>query len=147
MVLAEDLQDPRNLGALVRVCDGAGVGKLVLRDRGSAPLSAIAVKASAGAAEWLSIERVPNSARYIETMKEEGFWVYGTDPTGEPAWEIDFKGKVLLCIGGEQKGLRSLTRKKCDRMVGLPMRGRVESLNVATAAAAVLFEAVRQRTP
>ncbi|HKI85108.1 MAG TPA: 23S rRNA (guanosine(2251)-2'-O)-methyltransferase RlmB, partial [Thermoanaerobaculia bacterium] len=145
LLLAEDIQDPRNLGALIRVADGAGVGRLLLRDRGSAPLSALAVKASAGAAETLPIERIVNSARIIEESKKEGFWVYGAVPGGEEPWQIDWKGKVLLCIGGEERGLRQRTKALCDRLVGLPMRGSVESLNVATAAAAILYEALRQR--
>jgi 23S rRNA (guanosine2251-2'-O)-methyltransferase len=146
LVLVEDVQDPRNLGALVRVCEGAGVGRLLVRDRGSAPLSPVAVKASAGAAEWLPIERVTNSANALEALKGQGFWVYGVVPGGEPPWQVDLTGPVVLCLGGEEKGLRPRTEGLCDRLLGLPMRGRVESLNLATAASAVLFEAVRQRT-
>lgn len=145
VVLLEDVQDPRNLGALLRVCEGAGVGRVLIRDRGSAPLTPVAVKASAGAAEWLEIERIVNPAQQIEALQEEGFWVYGADADGDPPWEIDLRGRVAICLGGEGKGLRSLTRRRCDRLVGLPMRGRVESLNVATAAAALLYEALRQR--
>lgn len=145
-VLVEDIQDPRNLGALLRVCEGAGVGRVLVRDRGTAPLSATVVKTSAGAAEWLEVERVPNSSAAIERFKKAGFWIYGADPSGRPPWELDLKGPVLLCLGGEEKGLRRLTRRSCDFLVGLPMRGRVESLNVATAAAALLYEALRQRT-
>lgn len=145
-VLVEDVQDPRNLGALLRVCEGAGASKVSIRDRGSAPLSSTVVKTSAGAAEWLEIERVVNSAREIKRAQGEGFWVYGSDPEGDPPWDIDLTGKVLLCLGGEQDGLRAQTRKLCDRLVGLPMRGKIESLNLATAAAALLYEAVRQRT-
>ncbi len=144
-VLLEDIQDPRNLGALLRVFEGAGVGKVLIRDRGSAPLSAAAVKTSAGAADWLDIERITNSAQQMEGLKKQGFWVYGADAGGKPAWEIDLKGPILLCFGGEENGLRQRTRKLCDEMIALPMRGRVASLNVATAAAAVLYEAVRQR--
>ena len=146
VVLAEDVQDPRNLGALLRVCEGAGVGRVLVRHRGSAPLSPAAVKASAGAAEWLPVERVTNSADTIRRLKDEGFWVYGAAAGGRPPWEIDLGGKVALVLGGEEKGLRRLTRELCDELVGLPMRGRVESLNVSTAAAALLYEAVRQRT-
>ena len=146
VVLVEDVQDPRNLGALMRVCEGAGVGRLLIRDRGSAPVSPVAVKASAGASEWLPSERITNSAQAIEALKKDGFWVYGVAPGGEPAWDVDLTGKVALALGGEEKGLRHRTESLCDRLVGLPMRGRVESLNLATAAAAVLYEAVRQRT-
>ena len=87
----------------------------------------------------------PTPRQRIERLKEEGYWVYGTDPEGEPPWEVDLTGKVVLCFGGEEKGLRARTRQLCDRLIGLPMRGRVGSLNISTAAAAVLYEAVRQR--
>ncbi len=145
VVLLEDVQDPRNLGALLRVCEGAGAGRVLIRDRGSAPVSPTVVKTSAGAAEWLAIERIPNTAQALERLKDEGFWVYGTDADGVPPWTVDLTGKVVLCFGGEEKGLRARTRQICDRMIGLPMRGRVGSLNIATAAAAVLYDAVRQR--
>ena len=145
VVLLEDVQDPRNLGAVLRVCEGAGAGRVMIRDRRSAPVSPTVAKTSAGATEWLEIERITNSATEIERLKEQGFWVCGTDPEGDPPWEVDLSGKVVLCFGGEEKGLRSRTRQLCDRMIGLPMRGRVGSLNIATSAAAVLYEAVRQR--
>jgi 23S rRNA (guanosine2251-2'-O)-methyltransferase len=145
LVLVEDVQDPRNLGALLRVCEGAGVGRVLIRDRGSAPLSPAAVKASAGAAEWMDVERVTNSSETIRRLKDEGYWVYGTEAGGRPAWEIDLRGKILLVFGGEEKGMRRLTRELCDDLVGLPMRGRVASLNLATASAAVVYEALRQR--
>jgi 23S rRNA (guanosine2251-2'-O)-methyltransferase len=146
VVLLEDVQDPRNLGAVLRVCEGAGVGRVLIRDRGAAPVSPTVVKTSAGAAEWLGIERIVNSGTELERLKEEGYWVYGTDAGGEAPWDVDLTGKVVLCFGGEEKGLRARTRGICDRLVGLPMRGRVGSLNISTAAAAVLYEAVRQRT-
>lgn len=146
VVLLEDVQDPRNLGALLRVCEGAGVGRVLIRDRGSAPVSPTVAKTSAGATEWLEIERVTNTAAEVQRLKEEGYWIYGTDADGEPPWDLDLAGKVVLLFGGEEKGLRARTRQICDRMVGLPMRGRVGSLNIATAAAAVLYEAVRQRS-
>lgn len=145
LVLLEDVQDPRNLGAVLRVCEGAGVGQVLIRDRGSAPVSPTVAKTSAGASEWLPVERITNTAASLERLKEEGFWVYGTDPDGDLPWEVDLTGKVVLCFGGEEKGLRARTRQICDRMIGLPMRGRVGSLNIATAAAALLYEAVRQR--
>ena len=145
IVLIEDVQDPRNLGAILRICEGAGVGKVLVRDRGAAPISPAVVKTAAGATEWLKIERMVNSAAAIEDLKNDGFWIYGTDPGGLPPWQIDLTGKVVLCFGGEAKGLRARTRKVCDELIGLPMRGAVQSLNVSAAAAAVLFEAVRQR--
>ncbi len=146
VVLLEDVQDPRNLGAVLRVCEGAGVGRVLIRDRGSAPVSPTVAKTSAGASEWLEIERITNTAAEVERLKEQGYWVYGTDADGEPPWDIDLTGKVLILLGGEEKGLRARTRQICDRMIGLPMRGRVGSLNISTATAAILYEAVRQRS-
>jgi 23S rRNA (guanosine2251-2'-O)-methyltransferase len=146
VVLLEDVQDPRNLGALLRVCEGAGVGRVLIRDRGSAPVTPTVTKTSAGATEWLAVERITNSGVELERLKAVGYWVYGTDPAGEPPWEVDLTGPVVLCLGGEEKGLRARTRQICDRTIGLPMAGRVGSLNIATAAAAVLYDAVRQRS-
>jgi len=146
VVLAEDIQDPRNLGALLRVCEGAGVGRVLVRDRGSAPLSATAVKSSAGASEWLDVERIGSSAQRLEQLKKEGYWIYGLAAGGEAPWTVDLTGPIVLCVGGEEDGLRQLTQERCDRLIGLPMHGHVSSLNLATAAAAVLYDAVRQRT-
>lgn len=146
VVLLEDIQDPRNLGALLRVCDGAGVSKVLIRDRGSAPLGPTAIKTSAGATEYVQVERVVNSADAIERYRDQGYWCFGADARGLPAWEVDLSGPTLLCIGGEESGLRQRTREICDQLISLPMRGRVSSLNVATAASALLYEAVRQRT-
>ncbi len=145
LVLLEDVQDPRNLGAVLRVCEGAGVGRVLIRDRGSAPITPAVAKTAAGATEWLPIERITNSAATIEALKKEGFWAYGTDPAGQPPWSVDLTGKLLLCFGGEQQGLRPRTRALCDATIGLPMRGHLGSLNLSTAAAAVLYEALRQR--
>jgi len=146
LVLAEDVQDPRNLGALLRVCEGAGVGRVLLREHGSAPISEAAVKASAGAAAWVELERIGSSAQALSNLKDDGYWIYGLAMEGDPPWQVDLTGKVVICVGGEEEGLRRLTRETCDRLIGLPMRGQVESLNLATAASAVLYEAVRQRS-
>lgn len=145
VVLLEDVQDPRNLGAVLRVCEGAGVGQVLIRDRGSAPITPAVAKTAAGASEWLPIERITNSAATIEGLKQAGYWAYGSDPGGQPPWEVDLTGKVVLCFGGEEKGLRARTRSLCDATLGLPMQGRLASLNIATAAAAILYEALRQR--
>lgn len=146
VVLLEDIQDPRNLGAILRVCDGAGVGRVLVRDRGSAPLTPTVARTAAGASEWVPVERITNTAQELERLKKDGFWIYGAAEGGVPPWQLDLSGKAVLCLGGEEKGLRQRTRDLCDALVGLPMRGKVESLNVATAAAALLYEAVRQRT-
>jgi 23S rRNA (guanosine2251-2'-O)-methyltransferase len=146
LVLVEDVQDPRNLGALMRVCEGAGVGRLLVRDRGSAPLTPAVAKTSAGASEWLPVERISSAANELERLKRDGYWIYGAAAGGEAPWEIDLTGKVVVCLGGEEKGLRQHTREVCDKLIGLPMRGQVQSLNLSTAAAAILYEALRQRT-
>jgi tRNA G18 (ribose-2'-O)-methylase SpoU len=145
IVLLEDVQDPRNLGAVLRVCEGAGVGQVLIRDRGSAPITPAVAKTAAGATEWLAIERITNSAATLESLKKDGFWVYGTDPEGQPPWALDLSGKVVLCFGGEERGLRPRTRSLCDATVGIPMLGQVGSLNIATAAAAILYDTLRQR--
>jgi 23S rRNA (guanosine2251-2'-O)-methyltransferase len=145
IVLLEDVQDPRNLGALLRVCEGTGVGRVLIRDRGSAPISPAVSKTAAGAAEWLAIERMTNSFNALDELKKEGYWIYGAVAGGQAPWTFDLSGKVVLCLGGEEKGLRDRTRKACDGLVSLPMKGHVDSLNVATAAAAILYEIVRQR--
>ena len=145
VVLVEDVQDPRNLGALLRVCEGAGVGRVLIRDRGSAPITPVVEKTAAGAVNWLQIERITNTGQELERLKKDGYWVYGTDASGEPPWSHDLTGKVVLCFGGEEKGLRHRTRGLCDAHIGLPMRGKIESLNLSTAVSAVLFDAVRQR--
>ncbi len=145
VVLVEDVQDPRNLGALLRVCEGAGVGRVLIRDRGSAPLSAAVAGTAAGAVDWLDVERIVNTAREIERFKRDGFWVYGAEAAGEAPWTVDLSGPIVLCIGGEERGLRHRTKSLCDGLLGLPMRGQVESLNLSTAASALLYEAVRQR--
>lgn len=146
VVLAEDVQDPRNLGALLRVCEGAGVGRVLVRDRGSAPVSALAAKSSAGASEWLQAERTGSSAQELVRFKQEGYWIYGLAAGGQAPWTLDLTGPLVICVGGEENGLRKLTRERCDALIGLPMLGHVTSLNLSTAAAAVLYEAVRQRS-
>ncbi|MEJ2084478.1 MAG: 23S rRNA (guanosine(2251)-2'-O)-methyltransferase RlmB [Acidobacteriota bacterium] len=146
LVVLEDIQDPRNLGAIIRVCDGAGVGRVLIRDRGTSRLTPTVTKASAGATEWAELERITNTANEIARLKKEGFWIYGADAAGRPPWEIDLTGKVAFCLGGEESGLRRRTRSLCDELVGLPMRGGVDSLNVSAAAAALLYEALRQRS-
>lgn len=145
VVVAEDVQDPRNLGALLRVCECAGVGRVIIRDRGTAPITPAVVKTAAGAAEYLSVERVVNTAAALDELKQAGYWVYGAAAEGETVWDVDLEGKVALVIGGEADGLRQRTRTLCDRLVALPVRGRIASLNLATAASALLYEALRQR--
>ena len=146
IVVLDRIQDPQNLGAMARSAEAAGATGLVIPSRRSASVTAAAAKASAGAVEHLPIARVPNLAEFLSRAKEEGAWVYGADANAEsPYTQADLTGKVVLVLGSEGTGLRRLVADRCDLVVSIPVRGRVASLNVAAAAAVVLFEAVRQR--
>jgi 23S rRNA (guanosine2251-2'-O)-methyltransferase len=147
LLLALDgVEDPQNLGALLRVADGAGVDGVVLTERRSAPLSPVAVKASAGAAEHLRIARVVNLVRALEELKKQNLWIIGLDERGESDYDqFDLTGNLVLVLGREGAGLHDLVRKTCDHLLRIPMAGGVSSLNVSAAGAVVLYEAFRQR--
>jgi 23S rRNA (guanosine2251-2'-O)-methyltransferase len=147
LILALDgVMDPRNLGACLRNADAAGVAAVLLPKRRSAPLSDVARKAASGAAENLFIVMVTNLVRRLEWLKAQGVWVVGAAGDATLTWtQADLRRPTVLVLGGEGKGLRELTRKTCDELVSIPMRGQVNSLNVAVAAGILLFEASRQR--
>jgi 23S rRNA (guanosine2251-2'-O)-methyltransferase len=147
LVLALDgVEDPQNLGALLRVADGAGVDGVVLTERRAAPLSPVAVKASAGASEHLRIARVVNLVRALEDLKRKNLWVIGLDERGSCDYDqFDFSGDCVLVLGREGAGLHDLVRRTCDHLLRIPMAGGVSSLNVSAAGAVVLYEAFRQR--
>lgn len=147
LILAVDgVEDPQNLGALLRVADGAGVDGVILTERRSAPLSPAAVKASAGAAEHLRIARVVNLVRALEELKRHNIWVVGLDERGETDYDrFDLTGDCVLVLGREGAGLHDLVRRTCDFLLRIPMAGGVSSLNVSAAGAVVLYEAARQR--
>ena len=147
LLLALDgVEDPQNLGALLRSADGAGVSGVLLTERRSAPLSAVALKASAGAAEHVRIARVVNLVRAIEQVKASGIWCVGLDERGSMDYtEYDFTSPCLLVLGREGAGLHDLVRRTCDHLLRIPMAGKVASLNVSAAGAVVLYEAYRQR--
>jgi 23S rRNA (guanosine2251-2'-O)-methyltransferase len=147
LLLALDgVEDPQNLGALLRVADGAGVDGIVLTERRSAPLSPVAVKASAGAAEHLRVARVVNLVRALEELKRQNLWIIGLDERGETDYDqFDLTGNCVLVLGREGAGLHDLVRRTCDHLLRIPMAGGVNSLNVSAAGAVVLYEAFRQR--
>jgi 23S rRNA (guanosine2251-2'-O)-methyltransferase len=147
LLLALDgVEDPQNLGALLRVADGAGVDGVVLTERRSAPLSPVAVKASAGAAEHLRIARVVNLVRALEELKKQNIWIIGLDERGTCDYDhFDLTGNCVLVMGREGAGLHDLVRRTCDHLLRIPMSGGVSSLNVSAAGAVVLYEAFRQR--
>jgi 23S rRNA (guanosine2251-2'-O)-methyltransferase len=147
LLLALDgVEDPQNLGALLRVADGAGVDGVILTERRSAPLSPAAVKASAGATEHLRVARVVNLVRALEELKQRNLWVIGLDERGATDYDgFDLTGDCVLVLGREGAGLHDLVRRTCDHLLRIPMAGGVSSLNVSAAAAVVLYEAARQR--
>jgi 23S rRNA (guanosine2251-2'-O)-methyltransferase len=151
LLLALDgVEDPQNLGALLRVADGAGVDGVVLTERRSAPLSPAAVKASAGAAEHLRIARVVNLVRALEELKKQNLWIVGLDASLDERGQTDYDrfdltGNCVLVLGREGAGLHDLVRRTCDHLLRIPMAGGVSSLNVSAAGAVVLYEAFRQR--
>jgi len=147
LILALDgVEDPQNLGALLRVADGAGVDGVLLTERRSAPLSPAAIKASAGAAEHLRIVRVVNLVRALEQLKQHNLWIVGLDERGATNYDhFDFTGDLVIVLGREGAGLHDLVRRTCDHLLRIPMAGGVSSLNVAAAGAVVLYEAARQR--
>ncbi len=147
LLLALDgVEDPQNLGALLRVADGAGVDGVLLTERRSAPLSPVAVKASAGAAEHLRIARVVNLVRALEDLKRRNLWIIGLDERGTCDYDqFDLTGNRVIVLGREGAGLHDLVRRTCDHLLRIPMSGGVSSLNVSAAGAVVLFEAFRQR--
>ncbi len=147
LLLALDgVEDPQNLGALLRSAEGAGVSGVLLTERRSAPLSPIAVKTSAGAAEHVRLARVVNLVRAIEQVKAANIWCVGLDERGTMDYtEYDFTTPCMVVLGREGAGLHDLVRRTCDHLLRIPMAGRVASLNVAAAGAVVLFEAYRQR--
>jgi len=146
LVVLDGVEDPQNLGAALRVSEAAGAHGVFIPERRAVGLTAIVAKASAGALEHLRVARVANVSRLIERLQEEGIWVYGVEPGADkPYTSLDLTGAVALVFGAEGKGIRHGVLEHCDGRVRIPMRGQVESLNVSTAVAVVLFEAVRQR--
>jgi 23S rRNA (guanosine2251-2'-O)-methyltransferase len=146
LLLLDRVQDPQNLGAILRVADGAGAAGVVVPERGSAGLTAAVAKASAGAVAWVPVARVTNLVAVIERLQQAGYFVFAATQDGERLYyDVDWRGKVALVVGSEGKGVRPLVRARCDQTVRIPMAGKLQSLNAATAAAVVAFEALRQR--
>ncbi len=146
VVVCDGLEDPRNLGAVIRCAECAGVHGVVIPKHRSAGITAAADKASAGAAEHMLIARVPNLTAALQSMKDRGLWIYGAEAGGgSPLWHTDMKGPICLVIGSEGAGMSRLVRDNCDFVMDIPLRGKVNSLNASAAAAVLLYEIVRQR--
>jgi 23S rRNA (guanosine2251-2'-O)-methyltransferase len=146
VVVLDGVEDPHNLGAVIRTAEACGASGIVVPERHSAPMSATVIKASSGASAYVPVVRVKNLVNAIDEMKRRGLWVVGVDPAATQDWtSFDYKGPVALVLGGEHRGLRRLVREHCDVLVRLPMLGKIASLNISVAAGVVLFEVVRQR--
>jgi 23S rRNA (guanosine2251-2'-O)-methyltransferase len=147
LVALDQVQDPRNLGAICRSAEFAGAGGVVVPERRAATVTAVVCKTSAGAVEHLPVAHVRNLADWLERAKEAGFWIWGADAEAQAApWSTDLTGPTVLVLGGEGKGLRPRVAAGCDGLIALPRHGQIGSLNVSAAASALLFEALRQRS-
>ncbi len=145
VIIADDITDPHNLGAIIRTAEAAGAHGIIIPKRGGVGLTVTVAKTSAGAVEHLPVVRVPNLAATVEQLKKQGVWVYGTDMEGQCWCEIDYTGPVALVVGSEGKGMSRLLTEKCDFIASLPMYGEVGSLNASVAAGIVMYEIARQR--
>ncbi|MFA5079618.1 MAG: 23S rRNA (guanosine(2251)-2'-O)-methyltransferase RlmB [Dehalococcoidia bacterium] len=145
-LLLDGIEDPHNLGAILRTAEAAGVHGIVVRERRAAGITPAVVKASAGAVEYVNIARVANIAQAVVTLKKNGVWVTGIDMDGQTDYRaVDFTLPSAIVIGGEGRGLSDLVRRRCDWVASIPMKGKIMSLNASVAAAVVMYEALRQR--
>lgn len=146
LVLCDGIEDPHNLGAILRTAEAAGADGVILPKRRSASLTQTVFKTSAGAASWIPVARVSNLATEMIALKKQGIWFYGADMAGSSASKTDLTGAVGIVIGSEGFGLSAPVKAQCDAIISLPMFGRVNSLNASVAAGIIMYEAVRQRT-
>lgn len=145
IIICDEIEDPHNLGAIIRTAEACGVHGIIIPKRRSASLNATVAKSASGALEYMKVARVTNIPNTIEFLKEQGVWVFGADMDGEDFADIDFDLPCALVIGNEGKGIGTLTAKKCDRIVSLPMFGKINSLNASVAAGVLMYEAVKKR--
>lgn len=146
VVVCDEVQDPHNLGAVIRTAEGAGAHGVILPKWRAAGLTTTVAKTASGALSYLPVARAGNIAEVIDQLKQEGLWIYGADMAGECYNGLDLTGPLALVIGSEGKGLKRLVREKCDFLVSIPMRGQIQSLNASVAAGILLYEVVRQRS-
>jgi 23S rRNA (guanosine2251-2'-O)-methyltransferase len=146
LLILDRIEDPRNLGALIRTGDAAGIHGMIISKHESSGLTAAVAKAASGAIEYMPIVQVSNLAMMCEKLKKMGVWLFGADEEGEQQWnKADFTLPSAILLGSEGKGLKNILEKKCDFHISIPMRGHVSSLNVAAAGAILMYEVVRQR--
>jgi 23S rRNA (guanosine2251-2'-O)-methyltransferase len=146
VVLLDGVEDPHNLGAIIRTAHAAGAGAVIIPERRAASVTDVVAKAAAGALEYLPIVRVTNINRALEDLKAKQYWIYGLDERGTEAYDqVDYATPTAFVLGGEGKGLHELVRKHCDALVRIPMAGKISSLNVSVAAGVVLFDWKRRQ--
>ncbi len=145
LLILDGIEDPHNLGAILRVAESAGVQAVVISKDRACPVNATVIKVSAGAAKHVNVARVTNINQIIRTLKESNVFVYGADTNGDDIYKSNLTGDIAIVIGSEGKGLHQLTKKLCDGLIALPMLGKINSLNASVATGAVLYEAIRQR--
>lgn len=145
LIICDELEDPHNLGAIIRTAEAAGAHGVIIPKRHAASLSFAVSKAAAGALEYLPVARVGNLAATLDELKKQGLWIYGADMDGTPFCETDYSGPTALVIGSEGRGLGRLIKEKCDFIVSLPMKGKINSLNASVAAGILMYEIARQR--
>lgn len=145
VILCDGIEDVHNLGSILRVAECCGAAGVVIPKNKSAQVTGAVVRISEGAAEHISVARVPGINYAVDKLKEGGYWVYGLEADGEDIYGCDLTGDIALVVGGEDRGISSLTRKKCDKVLSLPLSGKVNSLNASVALGIAAYEAVRQR--
>lgn len=146
IIICDEIEDPHNLGAIIRTAEACGVHGIIIPKRRSASLNATVAKSASGALEYMKVARVTNIANTIDYLKENGVWVFGADMDGDDFTKTDFDTPCALVIGNEGKGIGALTAKKCDGIVSLPMLGKINSLNASVAAGVLMYEVVRKRS-
>jgi 23S rRNA (guanosine2251-2'-O)-methyltransferase len=147
LLLLDSIQDTHNLGAILRTAECSEVDGVIITKHHSAPLNETVIKTSAGATEHLKIAQVNNLVQTIKELKDEGFWIAGSSlENSKPYTEVDYKIPLALIVGNEEKGIRRLTAENCDLLINIPMKGKIQSLNVSVAAGIILFEILRQRS-
>ena len=148
LVILDGVEDPQNLGAIIRTAEAAGAHGVFVPERRAAGLTSVVAKTSAGALEHMLVARVVNLSRLIDDLKQAGLWIYAVEPSAPQEFtDIDMTGPIAFVFGGEAGGIRPGVAQKCDGLIRIPMKGKVESLNVSAAVAVTLFEGVRQRRP
>ncbi|MBQ6816491.1 MAG: 23S rRNA (guanosine(2251)-2'-O)-methyltransferase RlmB [Clostridia bacterium] len=145
IIICDELEDPHNLGAIIRSAEACGVHGIIIPKRRSASLNATVAKSASGALEYMRVARVTNIANTIESLKKEGVWVFGADMSGKDYTTFDFTVPTALVIGNEGRGIGRLVGEKCDEIISLPMKGKINSLNASVAAGVLMYEVVRKR--